>query len=69
MRKMLPWSSTIVSDQFACSSVAYLSLTCCSCDSVFKLYLDPDFKDAVEDAPSVVEAQSWYRDYLAQLYR
>jgi hypothetical protein len=39
-------------------------------NALFKLYLDPEFKDAnIEDAPTVAEAQAWYRDYLACLYR
>jgi hypothetical protein len=39
-------------------------------NALFKLYLDPEFKDAnIEDAPTVAEAQAWYRDYLGCLYR
>lgn len=38
-------------------------------NALFKLYLDPEYKDAIEDAPSTAEAQTWYRDYLACLYQ
>jgi hypothetical protein len=36
--------------------------------SLFKLFLDPNYVDDSEYAPSVTEAQTWYRDYLSSLY-
>ncbi|KAK5086586.1 hypothetical protein LTR05_003754 [Lithohypha guttulata] len=39
------------------------------CEEFFKLYLDPEFRDAMEDAPSLQEARRWFTDYLSCLYR
>jgi hypothetical protein len=38
-------------------------------NALFKLYLDPDYKDYIEEAPSTLEARTWYHDYLSCLYR
>ncbi|OQV00389.1 hypothetical protein CLAIMM_05890 [Cladophialophora immunda] len=38
-------------------------------EELFKLYLDPDFRDPYEGAPSVREAQRWFTDYLSCLYQ
>ena len=38
-------------------------------NALFKLYLDPDYKDYIEDAPSTLEARTWYHDYMSCLYR
>ncbi|EXJ73469.1 uncharacterized protein A1O5_03230 [Cladophialophora psammophila CBS 110553] len=38
-------------------------------EELFKLYLDPDFKDPYEGAPSVQEAQRWFTDYLSRLHQ
>jgi hypothetical protein len=37
------------------------------CEELFKLYLDPDFNDPNEGAPSVQEARKWFTDYLSCL--
>jgi len=37
-------------------------------NALFKLNLDPEYKDPIEGAPSCAEARGWYRDYLACLY-
>jgi hypothetical protein len=38
-------------------------------EELFKLYLDPDFKDPYEGAPSFQEARIWFTDYLSCVYR
>ena len=38
-------------------------------NALFKLNIDPEYTDPIEDAPSCEEAQTWYRDYLGCLYR
>lgn len=38
-------------------------------EEFFKLYLDPEFKDTIKDAPSLQEARRWFVDYLSCLYR
>ena len=38
-------------------------------NALFKLNLDPDYKDPIEGAPSNQEARGWYQDYLGGLYR
>jgi len=37
-------------------------------NTLFKLHLDPKYKDVSSYAPAHDEAQEWYRDYLASLY-
>lgn len=39
------------------------------CEEFFKLYLDPEFNDSVENSPSLQEARKWFVDYLSCLYR
>jgi hypothetical protein len=39
------------------------------CEELFKLYLDPDFQDPYEGAPSFQEARTWFTDYLSCIYR
>lgn len=34
----------------------------------FKLYIDPVYRDKFPDAPTVLEARRWYRDYLECIY-
>lgn len=36
-------------------------------NELFKLYLDPAYQDTFGAAPSLAEAQKWFRDYLSQL--
>lgn len=38
------------------------------CEEFFKLYLDPEFNDSFDDAPSIQEARRWFVDYLSYLY-
>ena len=38
-------------------------------NALFKLNLDPDYKDPIEGAPSTNEARTWYRDYMSCLYQ
>lgn len=38
-------------------------------EELFKLYLDPDFKDYYDGAPSLVEARVWFTDFLSCIYR
>lgn len=38
-------------------------------EEYFKLYLDPDFVDSVEDAPSLQDARKWFVDYLTCLFK
>lgn len=38
-------------------------------NALFKLYLDPEYKDNIEDAPTTMEARTWYHDYLNCLYQ
>lgn len=38
-------------------------------EEYFKLYLDPDFLDSVEDSPSLQEARRWFVDYLTCLFK
>lgn len=38
-------------------------------EELFKLYLDPDFKDPYEGAPSLEDARTWFTDYLSCIYR
>ena len=38
-------------------------------EMLFKLYLDPQHRDAFRDAPTLDEARMWYRDYLSCLYQ
>ena len=37
-------------------------------NALFKLNLDPDYKDPIQGAPPCQEARGWYQDYLASLY-
>lgn len=37
-------------------------------NSLFKLYLDPNFEDGTPDPPSFQDAERWYLDYLSCLY-
>ena len=37
-------------------------------NALFKLNLDPDYKDPIEGAPSTTEARKWYQDYMRCLY-
>ena len=37
-------------------------------NALFKLNLDPEYKDPIEGAPSCAEARRWYQDYLKFLY-
>lgn len=39
------------------------------CRDLFKLYLDPAYKDDFPHPPTVEEAREWYRDYLAFIYK
>lgn len=48
---------------------ASLNLSNQRCEELFKLYLDPDFKDPYEGAPSFREARTWFTDYLSCIYR
>ncbi|QIX01435.1 hypothetical protein AMS68_006952 [Peltaster fructicola] len=38
-------------------------------NELFKLYLDPDYKDASPDSPSMQDARTWFRDYLSCLHK
>lgn len=38
-------------------------------EEYFKLYLDPEFIDTVEDPPSLQEVRTWFVDYLSCLFR
>ena len=37
-------------------------------NALFKLNLDPEYKDPIEGAPTYAEARAWYQDYLRCLY-
>ncbi len=39
------------------------------CNELFKLYVDPEYKDPNGTAPSSDEAQRWYSDFLRCLHR
>ncbi|KXT02455.1 hypothetical protein AC578_7826 [Pseudocercospora eumusae] len=41
----------------------------CEFNELFKLYLDPHYEDPTGIAPSIEQAQSWFRDYLHCLHR
>lgn len=38
-------------------------------EELFKLYLDPDYRDSNPNAPTHHEAQRWFTDYMRHLYR
>jgi hypothetical protein len=38
-------------------------------EELFKLYLDPDFNDHYDGAPSLTEARGWFADFLSCIYR
>lgn len=38
-------------------------------EEYFKLYLDPDFVDGMEDPPTLKEARRWFVDYLTCLFK